>query len=729
MADKDLLEDAREQFKAASEAESEQRKASLDDLKFVKLSEQWDDAAITARRAEGRPCLTFNKLPSFVKQVVNDARMNRPQIKVRPIGDGASKDTAEVLNGLIRNIESQSRADIAYDTAIDFAVTMGLGYWIIRTDYTTDDSFDQDICIERVSNPFSVYGDPDSRDATSKDWNKAFYVDRMPKAKFKSKWKGAKAADFESTGDEKVDIWFEDEQVQVAEWWTRDEVAGELVQLSDGTVMKADEYLTNKPFFDSQGLTVNGTRAIKTHKVTQRIVSGVDILETNEWEGRFIPIVPVYGDEINVEGKRYFQSFIRLAKDAQRNYNYWRTASTELVALAPKAPFIGPVGAFVTDSHKWATANTKSHAYIEFDAVPGQAPPQRQPFAGIPAGALQEALNASDDMKAIIGIYDASLGARSNETSGRAIMARQREGDVSTFNYVDNLARAQEHTGAILVDLIPKIYTVPRIIRCVKPDGGTYEVPINQPTVPEAPAEPGMQPESFRQPGPDDQMQGMVKVFDLTSGKYDVSVSVGPSFTSKREESANQIMEFIRVFPQAAPLIGDILAKNLDWAGADEIAARLKAMLPPQARGQVDPMVQQLQGMLQQQDQMAKQAVGQLQEQIAQLNQQLQTKTLQEQAAKADTTVDMAKVDVDRMKIEVEAQKVAIERARLEQEQVKQQQESIQSAMVTRQALAPKVKRIQVSSPNGTYEGVMVRDKLEITAPSGQVYTGQVTGE
>ena len=651
--DKDILEQAREDFKRAAETESDQRKVSLDDLEFCKLGKQWAQEVEEKRRQEGRPCLTINRLPSFVKQVTNDARMNRPSITTKPVGDGSDKETARILNDLIRNIETTSSADIVYDTALEFSVVMGVGYFLVRTEYSTDDAFEQDICLERVANPFSVYGDPDSKEATSIDWNTAFVADFYSKSAFKRKWPGADAASFELEGaDDATALWFEDDKIRVAEYWTRDEVQIPLLKLSDGMVMHEPEYLKIKDLLDAQGITVVSDRPSKSHKVKQRIVSGVDVLEENDWLGRYIPIVPMYGEEVNVNGKRHFLSLIRFAKDPQRMFNYWRTASTELVALAPKAPFVGAVGAFSTDAAKWQTANTDTHAYIEYDPVPGEPPPQRQMFAGVPAGALQEALNASDDMKSIMGIFDASLGAKSNETSGRAIMARQREGDVSTFNFIDNRNRAVEHGGKIIVDLIPKIYTVPRIMRCIKEDGSVYNVPVNQPVMPQPPTQPGQPPEVF-EPA-EVAIEGVTKIFDLTTGKYDVAVVAGPSFTTKREEAANQMMEFIRVFPQAAPLIGDLLAKNLDWPGAEEIAARLKAMLPPQAAGQVNPMVQQLQQMLQQQDGQAKQAVAQLQGQIAELQQQVKEKATQDALKAEELRIKEYEAQTDRIKVQGE---------------------------------------------------------------------------
>lgn len=612
--DTDVLKDAKEAYDQATDAESEQRQAMLDDLRFAKLGEQWDDVAVQQRKREGRPCLTINRLPAFIKQVTNDARQNKPAITCHPIGDKADRETAEILNGLIRNIEYTSNADVAYDTALDFSVTCGLGYFTVRTDYASEDSFDQDIVIERVSNPFTIYGDPRSQAADSSDWNVAFITDFMSDKEFKAKYPDAKETDFESMRDAKDLAWFSDDSIRVAEYWTRQEVPTTLLKLSDGSLMMEAEYLKIKDICDIQGITVKGTRDTRTHKVTQQIITGAEVLETNKWMGKYIPIIPVYGDEINIEGKRSWTSLVRPAKDAQRNFNYWRTAATELVALQPKMPFIGPAGAFTTDAKKWATANSVSHAYIEYD---GQVAPQRQGFAGPPAGALQEAANASDDMKSIMGLYDASLGARSNETSGRAIMARQREGDVSTFNFIDNLNRAIRHGGRILVDLIPKVYNTERIVRCIKEDGTNYSVPINQPVQqqPQQEGQPPVYQPAQIPPELAEEMKGLVKVFDLAAGKYDVTCEAGPSFTSRREEASEQMMEFIRVFPQAAPMVGDLLAKNLDWPGSDDIAKRLQAMLPPQAMGGKPPQLMQ-----------AEEAIQQLQQQIGQMQQALNEK-------------------------------------------------------------------------------------------------------
>lgn len=640
----ELLADGRKAYEACHDAEKENRITALDDIKFSRLGEQWPLNIIQQREKANRPCLTINKMPAFIRQVVNDARQNKPSIKVHPVDSGADVKTADVMNGLIRNIEYTSNADVAYDTAIESSVAGGFGYWRVGMDYACDDSFEMDLSIQRISNQFSVYGDPNSTAADSSDWDVAFVVDRIPKKEFKRKYKGKKnvndeavTVDFDTDAYNNTEMWFNDDGVLIAEWWKREEVEGEIVKLSNGhtyTVQQLEEDEDLQLGLQMGMLQEVGRRPSKTYKVTQTIMTGADVLEVNEWPGRYIPIIPVYGDEIVVEGKRYFRSLIHNAKDAQRMFNYWRTTSTELVALAPRVPFIGRKGTFDSDAGRWATANTESHAYLEYD---GEAPTRLPLDSGPAGGALQEALNASDDMKAVVGIYDASLGARSNETSGKAILARQREGDVSTFHFIDNLARAIRHTGRILIDLIPKVYTGERIIRVIGEDGTQKGVTINS----EQP-QPQVGPDG--KPEVDDMGQTIMAIHDITAGKYDLTVTSGPSFTTRREEAAMQMTEFVRAFPAAAPIIGDLLAKNLDWPGADEIARRLEKM---------NPASQQLPPEIQQQLQKMQEAIQQLQAE----NQEL----------KADNSVDqfnaetkrmqvVGDIQTDRMKVETDAE-------------------------------------------------------------------------
>ena len=646
----DILLKARKDFERCQAANNHNRLEALEDIRFARLGEQWPADVLKQRETEQRPCLTINKMMAFIRQVVNDSRQNKPSIKVHPVDDNADKETAEVINGLIRNIEYSSNADVAYDTAVECAVSGGFGYFRIGMDYAYDDAFDMDLTVERISNPFSVHGDPNSTAADSSDWDVAFIETRMPIDEFKRKYKGKANIDFDSDGWNDIgDPWLDEETVLIAEYWTREEIEKDIYMLETGEVVDAatleDEDLQMALAMGLKRLKVDQktgqpvTRKSKGCKVRQRIVTGADVLEDNEWPGKYIPIVPVYGDEFDIEGKRYFYSLIRHAKDAQRMFNYWRTTSTELVALAPRVPFIGPTGAFDTDAEKWGTANTTSHSYLQYD---GMQPPQRQSLdSGPAAGALQEALNASDDMKAIIGLYDASLGARSNETSGRAIMARQREGDVATFHFIDNLSRAIRHAGRILIDLIPKVYDTPRVVRIMGEDGTEEAKPVNQ-EYPKPPQE-GEPPENEGM----ETQNAVIAMHDLTAGKYDLTVTTGPSFTTKREEAAAQMTEFIRSFPAAAPVIGDILARNLDWPGADEIAKRLESINPAKQQQGIPPQIQQ--------------AIQQGQQMIQQLQQENQRLKDGHDIKQADSQTKQFDAETKRMQAEGKMQVDSIE--------------------------------------------------------------------
>lgn len=651
-----IHKEALEDFKLCQDAEADNRKEALDDILFARLGKQWHDADMTKREKEGRPCMTINKMPAFIRQVVNDGRQNKPAIKVHPADDQADPKTAEVINGLIRNIEYTSKADVAYDTGLDYAATCGIGYWGVDLEYSHDDSFEMDIVIVRKPNPFAIYGDYASTAADSSDWNRAFEVDTIEKADFERKYKGKEKVDWDSDSYKNMpEAWRSGKQIQIASYWRRREVEKTICLMSDGRVMQQDwldekvpdvDNMTNAQLLEQAGITCTNTRESRSYEVTQYIMNGVEILKAKKWAGKYIPLVPVYGEELNVEGKRYFRSLIRDAKDAQRNFNYWRTTCTELVALAPKAPFIGPVGSFVTDSGKWETANTQTHPFIEYDMVEGAPPPERQPFAGVPAGALQEALNASDDMKAVMGMYDAALGARSNETSGRAINARKSESDNGTFHFQDNQSRAIRHTGVIIIDLIPHSYSKPRVIRVMGIDKKPQNIPINQPIPPQMPQQPGQPPQQGQvvQPGQQMDEDGAAQIYDLTVGKYDLTVDTGPGFQTKREEAAYGMTELMRAFPPSAAVIGPHLAKAQDWPGAEEIGDELAALAPGGAQN--NPAVQQAQEHIQQ-------LTGQLQQvsqQAQQLDQQLKDKSADRQTENRKLDIEANKADTDRIK-------------------------------------------------------------------------------
>jgi len=588
MADKDILSDALEEFELCAEADAHNRESFVEDIRFGRMGEQWDDVDSKRRKNQKRPCMTINLCNSFARQVVNEARQNKISIKVRPVDDNADIETAEVMNGLIRNIEHASNADAAYDTAAESAVDGGFGYFRIAVEYAHDDSFDKDLRIQAIQNPLSVYADPHSTESDSSDWNTAFITDWMSRKQFEIDHPDAKPVDWDGTQD--MGNWADKDSVQVAEWWKREQVTRKIVKLSNGMIMGEEEFKANKDLWDGLGITVVGTRDTRSYKVTQRLMTGAEILETTEWAGCYIPIVPVYGDVINLEGKRYLRSLIHDAKGAQRQVNYFESTAAEMVALAPKAPFIGHESAFAGEhSERWEDANSESYSFL---SVPdGIELPQRQGYSGSPIGAVNEALRARDNMKAIMGIYDAGLGNRSNETSGKAIAARQRESDTGTFHFVDNLARAVRHAGRILIDMIPKVYTGERIIRVLGNDGSVQNVKLG----PQGQQEATQGPTDEAASGPQEYKPGspLAGVYDLGAGKYDLAVDVGPAYATQRQEAADQMMQLLQSFPDAAPIIGDLVAKNLDWPGADEIAERLKSMLPPQINDGIPPAITQ----------------------------------------------------------------------------------------------------------------------------------------
>lgn len=597
-----VLKRALEFYDTSKRADEENRGRYQSDVRFSRLGEQWPSDVKRKRELEGRPCLTFNKAPSFIRQVVNDSRQNKPSISILPVGADSDKATAQILEGIVRNIEVQSCADVAYDTAIENSCSGGFGYIRVKLDYPHNDMFDLDICIDSVPNPLVVYRDINSKAGDSSDWNKALVTDWITKEEFEAKYKKTEAVDWEHDFQSLPD-WITDDHVMIAEYWEREEEDEMIYQLSNGMIVSEKELDEARDILDASGIQVTNKRMSKRYDVTQYIMSGTEILEKNEWPGQYIPIIPVYGDEVNDDGVRQFFSLHHHARGAMESYNYWRTSAVEKVALDTKSPWIGPAGFAETDIEKWLTANTQNHPFIEYDGV---QPPFRTPAGGVPAGDLQLALSASDDMKAIIGIYDASLGARSNETSGKAILARQREGDVATFHFIDNMSRAIRHLGKIVIDLIPSVYTKERIVRILHEDGTPESVQVNQKFI----------------------QDGIEKVYDLTTGKYDVVVKSGPSFTSRREEAASQMMQLIQSFPQAAPVIGDLIAKNLEWPGADEIAERMKALLPPAAQANaIPPEIQQQIQAVQQQVQQGQEAYAIMQKENESLKLQLQNKT------------------------------------------------------------------------------------------------------
>jgi hypothetical protein len=570
----DFLRDVLSRYREDVQADKENQDAALDDFRFVS-GVQWDPEVEKRRVTEGRPCLTINRLPQFIRQVTGDIRLNKPAISVRPVDSGADTKVAETYTGLIRNIESVSDADTAYINAADHAVTGGLGHFRVMTRYLADDAWEQEIVIEPIWSPHAVVWDASARKLTREDAGHCFVLQRIRREAARGMFPNSSLSDIDRPVTPDWHDWLTPDTALIAEYWVKRPVTRTLVRTPEGQVFDMTDA---DPAAMSDMLLAGGSvRQVESHKICSYLISAGEILAGPfDWPGRYIPIVPVIGSEIVVGDRVIRHGLVRFAKDPQRSYNYHTSADVEFAALQPKAPFLATVEQIKGLEEDWARANQDNQSVLVYNPDPqAPGPPQRvQP--PVPSAAMGSlAARAAEDMKAVTGIYDAALGARSNETSGRAILARQREGDVGSFHYVDNLSKAIAHCGRILVDLIPKIYDSERVVRVLGEDGSADSVPINVQL-------------------PD----GSLK-HDLSVGRYDVVVRSGPSFSSRRDEAAQAMMEFMRVYPPAAGAIGDLVADAMDWPGAKEIAARLKAMMPPglaerakaEARGEDPPEI------------------------------------------------------------------------------------------------------------------------------------------
>jgi hypothetical protein len=570
-----LLKEARDRFKLSVDAEAENRAKALDDLRFLS-GEQWTNDAKKARA--GRPCLTINRLPQFIRSVVNEQRKTRPAIDIIPADGQSSKETADVWQGLIRAIERQSRAKIAYDTAFKYAVSCGFGHFRITTDYCDDDSFDQEIKIERIDNPFTVYRDPASKQPDHSDDKYTFVTDLVDRKDFEKRY-GFAPSSLEDVGSgDEMSVWFESDKVRVAEYWRVVEEESEIHSLQSGQKLEGELTAKRKEELAAAGQPVIASRKVKRRRVEQYLMTCNKIIKQSEWKGKFIPIVTVIGDELNIEGEVHLESLTRHAKDPARMYNYWASAETELVALQPKAPWTAPAGAFDGFESDWARSNTESVPYLQYNVIDGQAP-QRQFFAGVPGGVREGRMAAAEDIKAVTGLYDASLGARSNETSGVAIRAREEQGDNATYHFIDNQALAMEYAGKVIMDLAPHVYDTARVVNIITPTNEQQTVMINQTFI--------------------DPKSGVEKFYDLTSGRFAVAVKVGPSFESKRQEMVQSVVEMSQSNPQLMQIAGDLVMRNMDWPQSEEIAERIKAAIDKANNPAPDPAKEMLQGQMQ----------------------------------------------------------------------------------------------------------------------------------
>lgn len=616
---------AQQKFKKAQEHWQEIFEKLQDDLYFQSDAEdaQWNELDINSRRESGRPVLTIDQLSQYVHQVVNDGRLNTPTINVIP-KTGADLETAEILKGLIRHIQEDSRADEAYDNALDFAVKCSLGF--IRVDHEYEDkmSFDQKLCIKPVINPTSVYLDPDSIKVDGSDAKYGFVLDEIPVTKFKEEYPDKQAMSFEEINYEYAKERKDNEVITLAEYFTLDQKEIKIgkrikprIDIETG-VITTDEVIEEvNDEFEYQEIRTTTSPIVRRFKM-----SGVDVLEETTFPGDYIPIVPVYGEISYNGGVRSLFSLIRRAKDAQRAYNFWRSIETEILMKQPQAPIMAAEGQTENYSDDW-TRPEKSNVlrYKTTDSRGNPVPPpQRLAPPQIAPGIMNAAMQTVNDIQATLGMYGAAVGQRSNEVSGVAIDNRKIESDMSTYHFVDNRDKSITQVGRVLVSAIPEIYDTPRILSIIDDEEEISSIGVNGAIV-----------------------EGQERMFDLTDARYSVKVTTGVPFTTQRQEASTYMKDIVVQRPEMLSIIGDLLFKYSDFPGSQAISERMKKTMNPtyfeeesQEAAQYQAIIQQLQG------------------QVQQLAVALQNKDAEEQLK---TQIEIGKLNLEARKLELDKMK------------------------------------------------------------------------
>jgi hypothetical protein len=601
----DILQRAKDRYSIMAEADRHNREDAMEDIRFVNLpGAQWDENMKNERG--DRPCYEYNKTRIRCKRVINDMRANRPSGKVRGV-EGGDPKVAEIYEGLIRNIWNTSHGDTATDYAAEYQVEGGMGAWRLDTEYSDDTAFDQDVAIKMLENPMSLYADPSAQDMMKRDAKDWVYTNRISHEEFEQEY-GMKVekVDFENSNefeDDEDDEWTDEETVRIAEYWYKVPAKKTLwlmdVPDTDAQPDQTGQQPTKRIVVDSesdeaqimtaQGFTPERTREVDGKKIMMVVVSGADILEgPTEWNGSKFPWVMVHGEYKVIEGRTYWWGLVRHAKDAQRNYNISKTSIAETIAQTPKAKYWATSTQAAGHSNEWAEADKKNFPFQLYEADPlAPGAPQKMGGADVPVALMSQASVDNEDLKDVMGLPDESMGDRGSSVSGRAIYARQQQGEIATFNYKDNMSAAVEYTMELMIDLIPHVYDADRELRILGSDGSEDYKRINQVVYDEATGT-------------------SVRVNDMSAGRYDITVTSGPSFSTQRQEAAETYMNLMQGNPEIMQIAGDLVFKSVDLPYAEDISERLRAMLPPQIQQQMDsetevtPEIQQMMQQVQQ---------------------------------------------------------------------------------------------------------------------------------
>ena len=637
---KDIHKEALRRFDAIYEKEKGQRDLAIEDALFVYSEDgQWDDIGKSSR--DNRPRYTIDRVSPALHQVIGDQRQNRTDIKVIPDSSNADKDTAKVLDGLIRSIESRSDASNAYDNAFEEALAGGFGGWRICHEYTSDESFDQEIIIKPIlCAATSLWFDINAKEYDKSDATHAFITENISEDAFKEKYPNAQTTGFDDGVSRQ---WADDGMLRIAEYWRKVETTKHLGLLSDGRVIDLKEEAAILDELAARGITVVKERKAKCYRVESYIMSGVEIIKgPMKWAGKYIPAIPCYGKENHVEGKTFTRGMVRKAKDAQRIYNYSISSVVEGVSLSPFDPYWITKKQYEGHEDRFENFNKNNDPFLIYNEDPtSPGPPKRTGAPSVQTALIQQSQSAREDIYSTTGIEPASLGNSPELKSGRAIIAQQKMGDRGSFNYADNLKKSKHLNGKILVDLIPKIYDTERMVRVLNMDGSTEEVQLNQTTI--------------------DQQTGQpIVVNDLALGQYSVKVDTGPAFATQRQESAQQLIELATGNEIFGQLATDLIAKNLDVFGHEELTKRSRKMMIKQ--GLIEPSEDEVKEMgldqPQQPDQQQMALVDNVNMQTAKLQSDIEfqdaktaTETIKAQAQAIKAQKDL----IEAMRVQIEA--------------------------------------------------------------------------
>ena len=657
-SDEGIINAAKDFLRFCSDNDSNNRVEALEDLKFAG-GDQWPVEIQNSRLLESRPYLTINKIDAYCRQIANSQRQQRPRIKCHGINTQSDAKMAQIITGICRHVEEQSDADAAYDNAFDFAVRMGWGFWRITTDYVRPDSFDQEIYIKRIENPFMVYFDPNSNEPDGSDAEKCLITEVISKEAFRKMYPDAETdAGFtpRGTGDSQSE-WITKEDIRIAEYFYTKYKHTKLVLLSDGTTVYEDE-MPSQDVMLAAGIYEVSRRVTVKKQIKWVKLTGMQILEQRDWAGTYIPVVPVYGQQLVVDSKKKKFGLTRMAKDPLRMYNFWSTALTESVALAPKAKWLLAEGQDEGHEDEWTQANIKSMPVLRYkqtdsEGRPAGVPTRLQPEPP-PTGITTALAGLNADLMAVVGIYDPSQLPQGNQ-SGKAIQGQQMQTDMTNFHYYDNLTRSIKQTGRIILDLIPHVYDKERALRIIGDDGKGEVITVNQLSV--------------------DDMGVETLLNDVTVGQYDVVMETGPGYNSKRQEAVDSMIQMLQVDPALMQQAGDLVFRNMDFPGAETIADRLAAANPLAQIDEKSDVPPQVQMQLAQSQQVIQQLQQQLQGMQMDMKYGASIKQQQEEAETARKRMEVdARMAGTQMQVEAKANDTVIDsETRLEIERMKAQ--------------------------------------------------------